>query len=64
MERISNDRRKTNTTLKAITQNNHDRSKQLDEAIRILTITCNLTKAREKNRAYKVRLVLALHLIG
>ena len=59
LERFSNDCRKTKT--KVITPTNHNRSKQRNEPIRIPSATCS---RRGENRAYKMRLVLVLLLIG
>ena len=50
LERFSNDCRKTKT--KAITPTNHNRSRQRDEPITILAITCNSLEAREKSRVH------------
>ena len=45
IERFSNDLYQTNR--EAITLTNHNRSKQRDEPIRFLAITCKFIKARE-----------------
>ena len=52
IERFSNDCQKTKT--KVSTPTNHNRSRQRDEPITILAITCNSLKAREKSRVQGV----------